>query len=82
MACCSSWHKKLDEKGVGKCSAPIWRNGLPASFCDKPAYGNCIYSDRGYVPYLACYAHVDRKITSIQYLQTKKTGLRHKRKQN
>lgn len=38
MSCCSEHHKKLTD-GVGKCSVPMWCNGLPAGFCDEPAYG-------------------------------------------
>jgi hypothetical protein len=25
--------------GVGKCSVPMWVEGCPSGFCDKPAYG-------------------------------------------
>lgn len=25
--------------GVGRCSVPMWRWGVPAGFCDEPAYG-------------------------------------------
>lgn len=25
--------------GVGKCSVPMWRGGMPAGFCDRDAYG-------------------------------------------
>ncbi len=32
-------HHKLTD-GVGKCSVPMWQWGVPAGFCDKPAYGN------------------------------------------
>lgn len=33
-------HEELDETGVGKCSVPMWWGyGMPAGFCDKPAYG-------------------------------------------
>lgn len=43
-------HQELDEHGVGKCSVPMWWGyGMPAGFCDKPAYGNqletCRYRD-------------------------------------
>lgn len=37
----SKWHEELTD-GVGKCSVPMWRMGLPAGFCDEPAYGNYI----------------------------------------
>ena len=39
MACLSEWHKTLTN-GVGKCSVPMWMNGMPAGFCDEPAYGS------------------------------------------
>ena len=29
----------LDEFGEGRCSVPMWCMGLPAGFCDEPAYG-------------------------------------------
>lgn len=35
----SDHHRKLDEFGEGKCSVPMWCQGLPAGFCDAPAYG-------------------------------------------
>jgi len=73
MSGCSEWHRKLNEQGIGKCSVPMWLNGLPAGFCDKEAYGerpNCqMYRDNenklcrtdnrydGYVPFLACPEH-------------------------
>ena len=64
-------HHKLDENGVGKCAVPMWLNGLPYGFCDKPAYGPQEESQRRYGRYrtsdgawmpgycngLACYAH-------------------------
>lgn len=73
MACCGEGHKKLDANGIGKCSVPMWMNGMPAGFCDEPAYGEptpCkTFRDAygklrrtdgryaGYVPYLACPGH-------------------------
>lgn len=70
----SKCHRELDESGVGKCSVPMFSGmGLPAGFCDEPAYGTrpaCkTYHDsigrerrmdglyEGYVPALACPAH-------------------------
>lgn len=66
-------HKKLDDEGRGKCSVPMWCNGLPAGFCDEEAYGERpdgeTYRDgygnirrfdgryAGYIPGLACPAH-------------------------
>ena len=65
-------HKNL-KNGVGKCSVPMWQMGVPAGFCDRPAYGNQVpfkMYERwdgvwkrmdggydGYVPALACEAH-------------------------
>jgi len=67
MARLSHHHEELDEHGVGKCSVPMWMNGLPADFCDKPAHGKALpfhlfrpgTQNRydGYVPALACYWH-------------------------
>lgn len=60
MARCSKHHEELIN-GVGKCSVPMWRFGLPAGFCDEPAYGKPTKEGRqlysGYVPYLACPGH-------------------------
>lgn len=57
---CSKHHKELTD-GIGKCSAPMWCNGLPAGFCDEPAYGKPTEEGKrrykGYVPYLACPNH-------------------------
>lgn len=39
MSSTSSHHHELTN-GVGKCSVPMWEYpGVPAGFCDKPAYG-------------------------------------------
>jgi len=73
MAASSKHHKELNENGEGKCSVPMWRNGVPAGFCDEIAYGKTIpyetFRDNrgerkrfdggycGYVPYLACPGH-------------------------
>lgn len=35
----SRHHMETDEKGVGKCSVPLWYGGMPAGFCDAPAFG-------------------------------------------
>lgn len=50
-------HKELNEKCEGKCSAPMWFRGLPAGFCDRPAYSKNVKGYDGYVPYLACQIH-------------------------
>ncbi|HML73353.1 MAG TPA: hypothetical protein PKB02_02535 [Anaerohalosphaeraceae bacterium] len=66
-------HIELDEQGIGRCSVPMWCCGMPAGFCDEPAYGerppSKEYRDAtgrlwrldgkydGYVPGLACPAH-------------------------
>ena len=73
MSICSRHHLKVGPSGEGKCSVPMWCNGLPGGFCDKPAYGfpsKCAtWRDRygrlhrtdgkynGYVPGLACVGH-------------------------
>lgn len=73
MSTLSEHHKKLNEDGIGKCSVPLWMSGMPADFCDKPAYGfrpqmptnrrwdGFEWRDDGkypgYVPGLACSCH-------------------------
>jgi hypothetical protein len=32
-------HHKTLTNGVGKCSVPMWGGGMPAGFCDQPAFG-------------------------------------------
>jgi len=70
---CHDGHKKLNVEGVGMCSVPMWRNGVPSGFCDAPAYGEYVKGETfrnglgetqrfdgkfcGYVPYLACPRH-------------------------
>lgn len=61
MAKCSKHHKELID-GVGKCSKPMWDGyGMPAGFCDRPAYGKPTEEGQrrysGYVPHLACPNH-------------------------
>ncbi len=72
MSRLSKHHKELTN-GVGKCSVPMWMEGLPAGFCDNEAYGKRpkgeIYRTNtnemqrfdgkynGYVPALACPIH-------------------------
>lgn len=67
---CSKHHKEVNELGIGKCSVPMWCNGLPAGFCDKPAYSKQTKEDLEfrratnrylYVPALACPAHGGEK---------------------
>ena len=43
--------------GSGKCSVPMWSMGLPAGFCDRPAYGEPPPTQERYVPALACSGH-------------------------
>lgn len=38
MSALSECHKVMTD-GVGRCSVPMWRMGMPAGFCDEPAYG-------------------------------------------
>lgn len=38
MAQLSEHHKTLTN-GIGKCSVPMFINGCPAGFCNKPAFG-------------------------------------------
>lgn len=60
MAQIGRHHRELTD-GVGKCSVPMWMGGLPAGFCDEPAYGE--QTKRGrltynhHVPALACPGH-------------------------
>ena len=63
MASISEHHRTVDPAtGCGKCSKPMWDGfGMPAGFCDAPAYGNQTKEGRErfnrYVPALACYGH-------------------------
>ena len=56
----SKCHQELTN-GVGKCSVPMWCDGLPAGFCDNPAYSEITSEGKKrysrYVGGLACYAH-------------------------
>lgn len=71
MSQLSDHHKALTD-GKGKCSVPMWCNGMPAGFCDQDAYGEetakhrrrALEAARGpyaipatYVPALACPGH-------------------------
>lgn len=40
MSTLSEHHKKLNERGEGKCSVPMWSGGCPDGFCDNTAYSN------------------------------------------
>ena len=67
----SKHHEELNENGEGKCSVPMWCMGVPAGFCDKPAYGPQEPNQNrygewspawgkwfpGYCSGLACYNH-------------------------
>lgn len=68
MASIGKRHRELVD-GEGLCSVPMWCDGMPAGFCDAPAYGtpeagqerygeyiNGKWSE-AYIPALACYAH-------------------------
>lgn len=39
MSRLAEWHQQVNELGEGKCSVPMWCNGMDAGFCDRPAYG-------------------------------------------
>lgn len=67
----SEKHTTLNAEGVGACGVPMWCNGMPAGFCEAPAYGpqekdqqrygNFDWNQRrwfpGYSSGLACYGH-------------------------
>ena len=60
MAQCGIRHKEGVPLGQGLCSVPMWRNGMPADFCDSPAYGPQTHFNGDYPPYipgLACRGH-------------------------
>lgn len=46
MASIGKRHRELDEQGEGLCSVPMWQMGVPAGFCNRPAYGNPTPSGR------------------------------------
>lgn len=70
MASLEKRHEVLVD-GVGACSVPMWCGGLPAGFCEAPAYGRqepdqmryVTWSEGwgkyfpGYCSGLACYNH-------------------------
>ena len=71
-------HHKLTD-GKGKCSVPMWCQGLPAGFCDKDAFGdqtkeylsrfpkwNREYNRPAYAPGLACPSHGGPKCPGIE----------------
>jgi len=78
MARCSEHHMEVGTTGVGKCSVPMWMDGIPGGFCDRPAYGKVppgkqyrngneetVRMDgryNGHVPGLACAAHGGPKV--------------------
>lgn len=45
MASTQKHHHELTD-GIGKCSVPMWQGGVPAGFCDKPAFGKYIDGPR------------------------------------
>lgn len=73
MSSIQEHHKSLDKHGMGRCSVPMWSVGVPAGFCDKPAYGKQCNVERirlpdgrlitvdgsyeGFAPALACPVH-------------------------
>ena len=59
MSCIGERHRKIIH-GHGLCSVPMWGGGMPAGFCDRPAFGDPTKKwERGdrYVPALACDRH-------------------------
>ena len=40
-------HEVLGDDGIGKCSVPMWAGGVPAGFCDRPAFGDPIPCTEG-----------------------------------
>lgn len=63
-----SEHHQTLTNGKGKCSVPMWSDGVPAGFCDNEAFGDqttnylaCWRWNRNnrpsYAPGLACPAH-------------------------
>ena len=65
---CSKHHFELIN-GQGKCSVPMWRNGMPAGFCDADAFGTPTNEGETrysrYVPGLACYTHGGPKSKAV-----------------
>lgn len=70
MARLNNHHQLTAPFGEGKCSVPMWMHGLPAGFCDEPAYGpqtkeylqqfkytTTEYHRPAYAPALACIHH-------------------------
>lgn len=76
----SEHHHKLTN-GKGKCSVPMWINGIPAGFCDEDSFGEpvkcrmfktntgrIVREDgryNGFVPGLACPAHGGPKCPGV-----------------
>lgn len=79
----SKYHEKLID-GQGRCSVPMWMNGLPAGFCDKAAFGFRPESDQfktaygeivrhdgrysGYIPGLACTGHGGPSLADVSHI--------------
>lgn len=64
MSRLSKHHQELDERGIGKCSVPMFSGfGMDAGFCNEVAYGKPVRKiitgqhTTLYVPALACPAH-------------------------
>lgn len=76
MARLSECHQTL-VNGEGKCSVPMWDGyGMPADFCNRPAYGERadwhrdLYRHRAHVPALACDWHGGPKAKSTNAEET------------
>lgn len=51
--------------GEGKCSVPMWCGGMPAGFCDEPAYGKQTKYEYYRDPYTGERVRYDGKYSGI-----------------
>lgn len=66
---CSKHHKELNEQGYGKCSVPMWQNGMPAGFCDRIAFGKPTECERYRDPFTGEMRRKDGKYSGyVPYL--------------
>lgn len=64
MACLKDHHRVLTD-GVGKCSVPMWQNGFPNGFCDKPAFGNFIPGEQWFDGHTGRVLRYDGKFNGL-----------------